>query len=91
MNTPDKYEQLREKLNLEKNWPIVYMFKFIVPADNKRIALVESNFSDEATIFQKESSGGKYISITVKEVMIDAESVINKYKDMAGIEGLMSF
>jgi putative lipoic acid-binding regulatory protein len=90
MDTSDQYDKLREQLKLEKEWPVVYMFKFIVPADNKRIALVESKFSDEAEIFQKESSGGKYISITIKEVMMDAESIIAKYKEMKGIEGLIA-
>jgi putative lipoic acid-binding regulatory protein len=67
------------------------MFKFIIPADNRKIALVEAKFSDEAIITQKESSNGKYISITIKEVMLDADSIISKYKEMEGIEGLMSF
>ena len=40
---------------------------------------------------QKESTNGKYMSITIKEVMLDADSIINKYKEMDGIEGLMSF
>jgi uncharacterized protein len=91
MSNSSSYDKLRDQLNLEKNWPIVYMFKFIVPAENKLIALVESKFSDEAIINQKESSGGKYISITIKEVMMDAESIIAKYQQMEGIQGLMSF
>jgi putative lipoic acid-binding regulatory protein len=66
------------------------MFKFIIPADNRKIALVSSKFSDEAIITQKESTSGKYISITIKEVMLDADSIINKYKEMEGIEGLMA-
>ena len=47
------------------------MFKFIIPASNKSIALIESKFSDEAVISEKQSANGKYISITVKEVMLD--------------------
>lgn len=91
MNKPDPYENLRKELNKIGNWPQVYMFKFIVPADNKRIALVESKFSDESVITKKESANGKYISITIKEVMLSADSIIEKYKEMEGIEGLMAF
>ena len=87
----DPYENLRKELNKIGNWPQVYMFKFIVPADNKRIALVESKFSDESVITKKESANGKYISITIKEVMLSADSIIEKYKEMEGIEGLMAF
>jgi uncharacterized protein len=91
MNMTDPYENLRKELNKIGNWPQVYMFKFIVPADNKRIALVESKFSDESVITKKESANGKYISITIKEVMLSTDSIIEKYKEMEGIEGLMAF
>ncbi|MCE9538236.1 MAG: DUF493 family protein [Bacteroidetes bacterium] len=90
MNRDEQFEKLRELLNKENNWPMVYMFKFIVPADNKKIALVEAKFSDEAIILHKESTTGKYFSITVKEVMLNADSIISKYKEMEGIEGLMA-
>ncbi len=91
MNRDEQFEKLRESLNKEGNWPQLYMFKFIIPAENKQIALVESKFSDEAIITQKQSFNGKYISITIKEVMLSAESIIEKYKEMEGIEGLMAF
>ena len=90
MNKDEQFEKLREQLNKEKDWPIIYMFKFIIPADNRKIALVESKFSDEAIITQKESSTGKYMSITIKEAMLSADSIIDKYKEMEGIEGLIS-
>lgn len=90
MNNDEQFNNLRDKLNEDKNWPQVYMFKFIIPADNKKLALVESKFSDEANITQKESSSGKYISITIKEVMLNAEMVIDKYKDVSTIEGVMA-
>jgi hypothetical protein len=90
MDKNEQYGKLRELLNKEESWPLIYMFKFIVPADNHKIALVGSKFSDEATITQKESSNGKYISITVTEVMLSADSIIEKYKEMEGIDGLMA-
>lgn len=90
MNLDDQYKNLLEKLQQEKNWPQVYMFKFIITADSKKLAQVEAKFSDEATVHQKESSGGKYISITVKEVMLNPEAVIDKYKELGQIEGVMA-
>ena len=91
MENDNRYDKLREQLNREGTWPQLYMFKFIIPSVNRSIALVESKFSDEAEISQKESANGKYISITVKEVMLDADSIIAKYQEMEGIEGLMAF
>ena len=90
MNFDEQFKSLYEKLLKEKNWPQVYMFKFIIVADNRKIALVQAKFSDEATIHQKESSGGKYVCITVKEVMLSPEAVIEKYRDVSSIEGVMS-
>jgi uncharacterized protein len=90
MNFDEQFKNLYEKLSQEKNWPQVYMFKFIITADNKKIAQVESKFSDEAVIHQKESSSGKYMSITVKEVMLTAEAVIEKYREISTIEGVMA-
>lgn len=91
MNMEDKYKNLRKELEKSSSWPLIYMFKFIIPADNKNLALVRSKFTDQSVITQKESYNGKYISITVKEVMLNAESIIDKYKEMEMIDGLMSF
>ncbi len=91
MNLEELYKNLHKKLSQDPNWPQVYMFKFIIAAENKKIALVEAKFSDEAIIQQRESSGGKYMSITVKEVMLSADAVIEKYKEVSTIEGVMAF
>lgn len=91
MNIKDKYENLRRELEKSESWPQVYMFKFIIPAENKNLALVRSKFTDQSVITQKESANGKYLSITVKEVMLNADSVIDKYIEMEKIDGLMAF
>ena len=90
MNKSQQFDSLRLELNKTKVWPIVYMFKFIIPADNKKQALVESKFSDNSVITKRDSINGKYISITAKEVMLDADSIIEKYLEMQEIEGLIS-
>ncbi|MBP6335648.1 MAG: DUF493 family protein [Bacteroidia bacterium] len=90
MDKSEQFNGLRKELNKTKNWPIVYMFKFIIPADSKKQALVESKFTDQSIINTRSSSTGKYISITIQEVMLDAESIIQKYVELEGIEGLIS-
>jgi putative lipoic acid-binding regulatory protein len=86
----DPYENLRKELNKIDSWPMLYMFKFIISSDNQTRALVVSKFSSESVITTKESTNGKYTSVTVKEVMMDAESIIAKYKEFEGIPGLIS-
>ncbi|MBR9831877.1 DUF493 domain-containing protein [bacterium] len=84
------YDNLKNKLEKDFSWPSVYMFKFIVPSDNQKIALVEKEFGDEATINIRQSSGGKFTSITVKELMLNPEEVIKRYQKLDRIEGIMS-
>jgi uncharacterized protein len=84
------YDELRNKLNASGTWPQVYMFKFIVPSDNQKIAQTESLFEDDAEIKLQPSSTGKYTSITARVVMMDAEQIINTYKKAAHIEGIIS-
>jgi len=90
-NLNEKYLiSLEQKLNETTEWPSVYMFKFIIPADNRKIAMVEALFEEEAQLFTKESSNGKYISITLKVVMLNALDVIEIYRSATRIEGLIA-
>ena len=86
----DIYANLREKLEEQGGWPQPYMFKFIIPSDNQKLAQVEAIFGEDAQVTTRQSKSNKYISITAKEVMISPEEVISTYKRAEGIEGLMS-
>jgi hypothetical protein len=86
----NKFEKLRELLLKDNNWPKVYMFKFIVAGDNSKIAQVESLFSTDSVIRTKESSGGKYISITVEELILNPQQIIDIYIQASKIEGIMT-
>ena len=86
----DPYQGLREKLS-ERKWPAVYLFKFIVPADHQKIAMVEALFdSTVAQIEQRKSKTGKFVSISAKEMMLDVDSIIAKYKKAQEIPGCMA-
>lgn len=87
----EKYEKLKIQLEEGFEWPSIYMFKFIIAADNEKLAKVESLFtSNEALIEVKESRTGKFLSITAKELMINPDSVIDRYLEAEEIEGLIS-
>lgn len=83
------FETLREKLTSDFSWPSVYMFKFIAPSDNRVFALLHELFSENADFSSRNSKGGKYLSITVKELMISPEEVIEKYQKASAIKGVM--
>ncbi len=85
------YDELRKKLEESiSSFPYVYMFKFIIKADNKTLALVEVLFEDDADILQKESAKGNYISITVKQVVMSVDEIISIYEKAAEIKGVMT-
>ncbi len=83
------YDELRKKLDQE-SWPSVYMFKFIVPSDNHKIAMIESFFEDDAEIVLQPSSHGKYTSVTIRQVMLGSEAIIDVYKKAGAVEGIIS-
>jgi uncharacterized protein len=87
----DKLKKLIETLDSNHSWPSVYMFKFIIPSDNSKIARLEAIFNTEiAEIRSRESANGKYTSITVKELMLNAQGVLEYYRLAAQIEGLIA-
>lgn len=83
----DHFKVLKQRL-AEEAWPEYYMYKFILPADNKKIAQVHALFDETANVTIRPSSEGNYVSITVKEVAVSAEEVIYKYEAASEIEGV---
>lgn len=84
-------ERMKAALNEYHKWPSLYMFKFIVPADNEKLAQVQSLFNSKtAEVISRPSKKGNFYSITAKEVMMSAQKVIEKYEKAAKIEGLIS-
>ena len=85
----DILHNLRKSLELQE-WPNIYLFKFISPADPETVARITVLFDQGADLKFKESKKGNYISISVKEMMMDVDSVIKKYKQVSGISGVIA-
>lgn len=85
----EEIESFRKKLLETTSFPSVYMFKMIVPSENRTIALVESLFDAETDIHTKESEKGKYTSITAKQVVMNVEEIISVYVRVSAIKGVM--
>lgn len=85
--------QVLEKLKIQleqQEWPDVYMFKFIVPNESEKVAMVTALFNNSTDIVMHPSKTGKYISVTAKELMLDVHSILVKYEEAALIEGLIA-
>lgn len=86
---PQNFDTLHKQLIANVSWPSVYMFKFIAPAENRIFALLHDLFPHQAEFTNRHSTGGKYVSITVKEVMMNADEVIERYQKASAIEGVI--
>jgi len=89
MNIND-IESLRNSLNQLHQWPSVYLFKFVILNEPKKIEQLRAIFTDPGKHVVKPSKNGKYISFSITEVMTSAESVIEKYQQVGEIEGVIS-
>lgn len=86
----DFLQRLETQLASYGKWPQVYMFKFIVTNNNRDYAILRHIFNEESLFSHRNSKNGKYISITVKEMMIDAAEVMDRYRQVSEIEGIMA-
>jgi putative lipoic acid-binding regulatory protein len=77
----------KEKLESSGEFPLLYMFKFIVPMG--REAEVGVLFPKNEIIL-KTSSGGKYVSVTIQVMMDTADQIIHIYEKASEIEGVIS-
>lgn len=90
-NTDEFYERLLEQLRGDTTWPAPYLYKFIVPADNQKIAEIENIFDGtEAVINTRDSSKGTYTSVSIKVTIETPEKVIEKYRQVSSVEGVIS-
>jgi hypothetical protein len=87
--TEEEWDRFKNKLIETMSFPSVYMFKLIVPSENRAIALVENLFEEDADIHTKESGGGRYTSVTAKQVVMHVDEIINIYKKASTISGVI--
>jgi len=85
------YDRLQEELEKNADWPTKYMYKFIMPNRDDNVKKVEQRFGDQSIDLKKNySKTGKYVSVTVVTEEQNPEAVINRYKSMEDIEGLVA-
>jgi len=83
------FEKLKIQLELQE-WPDVYLFKFIIPNESDKLAQVTAMFDACSDIVMHPSRNGNYMSVSVKELMLDSDSIIDKYIAAAKIKGLIA-
>lgn len=82
------FTSFRDKLDQHYAWPALYVFKFIVPADKQEE--LRKLFPLHVTSTEKKSGKGNYISLTYQMMMPSSDSVIDVYKKVSVIEGIVA-
>ena len=90
-NTDEFYAKLREQLLETTSWPSTYLYKFIVPTDEERIAQIHEIFNNTGAVIEsKKSKKGTYTSLSITVHLKDPDEVIIKYKEVSVVEGVIS-
>lgn len=85
------YKRLKEELLNTSQWPADYLYKFIVPTDPDKIADITRIFDNTGAVIEsKKSRKGKYTSLSITVNLLDPDAVIEKYKEVGKVEGVIS-
>jgi hypothetical protein len=84
------YTRLLEKLKENKKWPLLYMFKFIVPNEEGKVEQVKQLLPKEGALSYKHTKNLKFVSITCKAQMPTAESIVEVTSAVNKIEGVIA-
>lgn len=84
------YTSLKEKLNEIHNFPEDYLFKFIIPNHQEKLADIYRIFDElKTTISHKNSRNEKYISLSINAFVMDANQVVDIYKKVSQLEDVI--
>lgn len=85
--TDSNHEKFRELLDQNYQWPDFYTWKFIVKVDSHHqvVALLVGH-----EVSLKTSEKGNYVSITSRKFVATTDEVLEVYRLIASIPGVMS-
>lgn len=86
----DNIEKFRELLSKNTEWPMLYYFKFIVQNNQEKLNQVKELFADQSAITYNTSKDINFISLSCKQIMPDAESIIAIYEKASLVDGLIA-
>lgn len=92
---PEKSDEFYGKLKIQleetSSWPSDYLYKFIVPTEGEGIAQIHEIFDNTGAVIEsKQSKKGKYTSLSITVHLKNADTVIEKYKEVGKVKGVIS-
>ncbi len=91
LKSEDFYKRLKSQLEETTSWPSNYLYKFIVLSDPGKIKRIHQVFDNTGAVIDlKKSKKGKYTSVSITVNLKNPDEVIQKYKEVGTIEGVIS-
>lgn len=85
------YKRLKVQLEESSTWPTTYLYKFIVPSEKDKINRIHAIFDNTGAVIEsKKSKKGTYTSISVTVNLVDPDAVIQKYRQVGEVKGVIS-
>lgn len=85
------YTRLKNELLESTSFPTRYLYKFIIPTSEAKLAQLKEVFKDtDAEITTRPSSSDKYTGVSVNVSLKNPDEVIEFYKEAGKIEGILS-
>jgi len=84
------FEKLRERLLDTSQWPLQYMFKFIVPNRNGLVDKVTDLLPKNGKLSFKHTENLKYVSVTCVAIMFSADEIISVTNKATNIQGVIA-
>ena len=82
------YLSFKKLLDNQYDWPTRYTFKFIVPCD--KVKNIKDLLGDGFEVLERPSRSGKYISCIVHRNISSSDEVVEVYKAISTVEGVIS-
>jgi putative lipoic acid-binding regulatory protein len=84
------YQRFQKQLLDTSLWPATYVFKFIIPTDgNTQDSLMQLFENEQVTTNVRQSSKGKYTSVSIEGTFAHPDVIIEKYKAAAKIPNII--
>jgi len=84
-----RYRKLKHILEQNKEWPLPYMFKFIVPNHSGKVEKVIAVFPKDAKKTFRYTDSMKYVSITCVLEMNSADEIIAITEAAMSVKGVI--
>lgn len=85
----ERFNNLKVLLD-QQNYPSVYLFKFIIKKDEEKLVAIKRCFDESAEIELIPSKNGNFVSLRIKEMMLNSETILMRYKEVGKIKNVMT-